>query len=194
MNVLETRQGGRHVELDIDQHVFAVYPRQAVLVTAALDGASNITTVAWSSVLSQKPPLQGIAISPKRHTHDLIKESKKFIINVPTREIISHVVECGRATGRFKDKFTHAGLTPLPSLALGDNGPKRIEECPVNIECIVKSMVVTGDHTLFVGEVVSVSVREDLLQNGLYQPNQFQIPYHLGGHEFTFNEKRVFSF
>jgi flavin reductase (DIM6/NTAB) family NADH-FMN oxidoreductase RutF len=199
--IFMTVKANSHVELDQDkisldlqQHVLLVYPRQAVLVTSKAGNEENIVTLAWTSPLSQNPPLHGIALSPRRHSHALIKESKKFIINIPGRNIIDKVVECGRVTGRNVNKFTKFELTPLPSLGLGDDGPSRIAECAVHVECKVKEIVETGDHTLFIGEVVSCSVNSELVKNGLYIPNKIEIPYHLGGHQFCFNEKKIHSF
>jgi flavin reductase (DIM6/NTAB) family NADH-FMN oxidoreductase RutF len=175
------------IKVDIDQHVFLVYPRLSILVTSRFGDAVNIGTVAWSTVLSMNPPMQGIAISPKRFTHELITGSGKFIINVPSRAIIKQFALIGRTTGRTVDKFTETGLTPIPSLAWGDDGPPRIAECPVHVECEVRETITFGDHTFFAGEVVVCSANEKLIKNGLYQANKFEIPYHLGGHEFTFN-------
>lgn len=180
--------------LDVQQHVLLVYPRQVVLVSSRLGNEENIVTLAWTSPLSRNPPLQGIAVSPKRHSHALIKESKKFIVNIPNRKIINKVVECGKTTGRNVNKFEKFDLTPLPSLNLGDDGPSRIAECAVHVECEVKDMITTGDHTFFIGEVVSCSVNSELVKNGLYLPNKIEIPYHLGGHEFCFNDKKIHSF
>ncbi|MHA1371587.1 MAG: flavin reductase family protein, partial [Promethearchaeota archaeon] len=118
------------IEVDLNQHVFLVYPRQCILVTSKHEDDVNIITLAWSTVLSHNPPMQGIAISPERYSHDLIKQSRKFIINIPTKDIIQQVVNCGRVTGLITDKFRQFGLTPLESIAFGKNGPPRIAECP----------------------------------------------------------------
>jgi flavin reductase (DIM6/NTAB) family NADH-FMN oxidoreductase RutF len=150
--------------------------------------------MAWSTVLSTNPPMQGIVVSPKRYTHKLISESGKFIINVPSRAIIQQVVKTGRMTGRTCNKFEETKLTPMPSLAWGDDGPPRIAECPVHVECEVRNAIDIGDSTLFAGEVVACSANKELIKNGLYQPNQFEIPYHLGGHQFCFNNLKIHSF
>ncbi|MHA1791417.1 MAG: flavin reductase family protein [Promethearchaeota archaeon] len=182
------------VIVDLDQHVFMLYPRQTILVTSRHEDTINIISVAWSTALSQRPPLHGIVLSPKRLSHDLIKKSRKFIINVPKRDLINEIVACGRSTGRVTNKFKQCGLSSLPPLALGDDGPPRIGECPVHIECLVKDMLDIGDHTLFIGEVVACSADAELVKNGIFQPNMFEIPYHLGGHQFTFNSKKIYSF
>ncbi len=183
------------VAIDPEQHILMVYPRQAVLVTSGTSTNANITASAWSTPLSIRPPLQGIVISPKRLTHRLILEHKKFVIAIPTREIIKQVIDCGRTTGRTMRKFEEFDLTPLAPLSLGHDGPPRIAECPVNIECVLRDTIDIGDHTMFVGEVVAASSdKEHVTADGLYIPNQFEIPYHLGGHEFTYNNLKTYSY
>lgn len=182
------------VDVDIDQNAFMVYPRQSVLVTSRYGDDVNIVTVAWTTVLSFKPPMQGIVLSPQRYSHELIAKSKKFIINIPDRNIINQVVQCGRSTGRLINKFAEIDLTPLRSIALGEYGPPRIAECPVHVECEVKQAIDFGDQTLFAGEVVACSANANLIKNGIYQPGLFEIPYHLGGHQFEFNNLKIYSF
>nr|MDO8116267.1 flavin reductase family protein [Candidatus Sigynarchaeota archaeon] len=192
---LELSKLPEKVVVDVEQHVFMVYPRQSVLITSGSGSNANITTAAWSTPLSCKPPLQGVVISPKRLTHQLISEQKKFVIAIPSREIIKQVIDCGRSTGRTKRKFEAFNLTPLEPLALGHDGPPRIAECPVNIECELRESIVVGENTMFVGEVIAASSdKEHVTPDGLYIPNQFEIPYHLGGHQFTFNNLKTYSY
>ncbi|NMC04569.1 MAG: flavin reductase family protein [Candidatus Lokiarchaeota archaeon] len=180
--------------VSIDQNVFMVYPRQSVLVTSAHDGKVNVAAIAWTTVLSCKPPMQGFVISRQRYTHQLVSGSKKFIFNIPDRSIITQVVKIGSITGRAVSKFKQVDLTPIPSLTWGDDGPPRIAECPVHVECEVRQAIDIGDSTLFAGEVVSCSANAALIKDGLYQPGLFEIPYHLGGHDFVFNNLKIHSF
>ena len=182
------------IDVDLDQNVFMVYPSMSVLITSKFKNEDNILAVSWTTVLSCKPPLHGIVVSPKRHSHELISKSRKFIINIPSKKILHQVVECGKQTGRNISKFEVCSLKRIPSIAFGEHGPPRIEECPVHIECEVTQEIGFGDHTLFVGEVKACSADSNLVKNGIFTPNQFQIPYHLGGHEFCLNEKRTHSF
>jgi len=50
------------------------------------------------------------------------------------------------------DKFELAGLTPGSSVVVK---PPIIQECPVNLECIVRHRIPLGSHDVFVGEVVA---------------------------------------
>jgi flavin reductase (DIM6/NTAB) family NADH-FMN oxidoreductase RutF len=51
---------------------------------------------------------------------------------------------------------------------------------------------VYGDHTLFVGKVVACDGRSDILKNDKTDMSQIEIPYHLTGRNFTFNQKDVY--
>lgn len=188
------RDPRKKVELDLEQHVFLAYPRQTLLVTSRHGQDVNVATFAWSTVLSIRPPLHGLVITPRSFSNTLIQASKRFIINVPDKALIKKVVAIGGVTGREVDKFAAYGLTTLPPLALGEDGPPRIAECPAHVECVVKDVVPTGDHVLLVGEVVACSVDERLVKGDVYMPNQFEMPLHLGGREYCFNSLKKQSF
>jgi flavin reductase (DIM6/NTAB) family NADH-FMN oxidoreductase RutF len=58
------------------------------------------------------------------------------------------------------DKFATVGLTRLPASVVK---PPLIEECPINVECVLKTVIEMGDHDTFVGEVVAVHADQELL-------------------------------
>ncbi len=135
-----------------------LYPSRVVLVTSIdSEGMPNIITLAWTSILSSNPFMVGISIASKRHSHKLISESKEFVMNLPTIELEKQVVICGTKSGRNTDKFKETGLTPINSEKVS---PPRIKECYAWLECKLVKSVETGDHTLFVGEVVASGERE----------------------------------
>lgn len=45
-------------------------------------GKHNIITLAWAMPTSINPPLIAISISPRRHSHALIEETKEFVVNI----------------------------------------------------------------------------------------------------------------
>ena len=68
---------------------------------------------------------------------------------------------CGVRSGRDLDKAKELGLTLLPADGL-ETAP-RVDGAPVSLHCKVKQVLELGSHDMFLGEVVSVSVRKDLL-------------------------------
>ena len=106
------------------------------------------------------PPMVGIAINPLRYSYRLIEDSGQFVVNIPTKDILREVDFCGTTSGRDVDKFSRTGLTPEAAEKVK---PPLIRECPVNLECAVKSKLTLGSHHLFVGEVVLVHVDKDIM-------------------------------
>lgn len=63
-------------------------------------------------------------------------------------------------SGKEVDKFSITGLTPEPAEKVR---PPLIRECPVNIECVLKKKIPLGVHHLFLGEIVSVHLDQNVL-------------------------------
>jgi flavin reductase (DIM6/NTAB) family NADH-FMN oxidoreductase RutF len=129
-----------------------------VLVTTSWHAKANVMPVAYAVPLSFKPPLVGIAVHPSRHTHDMIRFSEEFAINVPGRSLIHHVQYLGSVSGQELDKFE---LTKLPTFRARKVEAPLIEGCVGYIECGLEDALRIGDHTLFVGRVVAASVDDE---------------------------------
>lgn len=136
-------------------------PSSVVMVTATTaDGAANIITLGMYMPISHTPPLICIGIAPQRYSHDLIAESREFVVNIPSIDLAEEMHLCGTTSGRTIDKFTETGLTPIPAQCVT---PPRIQECRGHLECRVVQTHPCGDHTLFVGHVVAASVDTSVL-------------------------------
>ncbi|MBD3213880.1 MAG: flavin reductase family protein, partial [Candidatus Lokiarchaeota archaeon] len=113
-------------EISKTKHLRLLHPRQVILCTCKDEKHDNIITLAWSMIVSRNPPIVAISVSPKRYSHNLIKKSKGFTINVPTKKIISEVYYCGSHSGRNIDKFKETDLTRLDGIKIDC---PRIKEC-----------------------------------------------------------------
>ena len=63
-------------------------------------------------------------------------------------------------SGRDEDKFAACNLTPVRANHLD---VPLIAECPVNLECRVKSVTPLGSHDMFLAEIVGVDIDEEYL-------------------------------
>jgi flavin reductase (DIM6/NTAB) family NADH-FMN oxidoreductase RutF len=135
-----------------------------VILVTCQDGESkpNIITIAWTGVVNSQPPMIGIAIQPIRYSHAIIRTSGEFGVNIPTKNLLHAVDYCGTISGRNVDKFKMTGLTPMATQRI--KAPL-IQECPVNLECLVRFFLTLGMHDLFIGEIVSVHVDEQALDS-----------------------------
>ena len=86
---------------------FLLLPRQTVLLTC-LDkenNKTNIITIAWATPVSHNPLIVAVAISPRRYSHNLVKDAKEFVINIPDINQAEDSNWCGRKSGSKYDKF-----------------------------------------------------------------------------------------
>lgn len=172
----------KKIEVDSSAAYRLLHPRQVVLVSCVdKDGRANIITLAWSMPASINPPLIVIGIAPKRYSHQLIEETKEFVVNIPTMGIVKGALLCGRRTGRTCNKFEEAKLTASPAKKV--QAPI-IQECVAHLECKLRQQITTGDHTLFVGEVVASYANEEVF-NGKINLEKAKPIYHLGGDDFV---------
>ena len=135
-----------------------LYPLPAVMVSVAdKDGKPNIFTVAWTGTVCSNPPMVSISVRPERSSYHCIEETGEFVINLTTKELTKAADFCGVRSGRDVDKFAEMNLTPWPGQKVS---VPQIAESPVSLECRVTQKIELGSHTMFVAEVVSVSVDE----------------------------------
>lgn len=159
-----------------------LYPRNVVLVSCMKEkDKANVITLSWCTPTSFHPPMVAISIGHERYSHKLIEENKEFVVNIPTMDILKDVLLCGRTTGKTSDKLAKTRLTPLPAKRVK---PQIIKECVAHIECIVIQQIKTGDHTLFVGEVLTAYSNEGVF-NGSFALTKVKPIYQIGESEFT---------
>jgi flavin reductase (DIM6/NTAB) family NADH-FMN oxidoreductase RutF len=167
-----------------------LHPMHTVLVSCVgKNGKPNVTTIAWAMPTSVNPPLVAVSIAPQRHSHALIAESQEFIINVPTLELLQSVYACGSFSGRSFDKFKKAGLTPIPAKKV--KAPA-INECVGHLECVLRDQITTGDHTVFVGEIVKAYANPGVFTERYALENARMI-YHAGGNNFAVLDPKIYK-
>ncbi|MFP3985807.1 MAG: flavin reductase family protein [Candidatus Bathyarchaeia archaeon] len=159
-----------------------LHPMHTILVTS-VDKAekANIITLAWAMPTSINPPLVAISVRPTRHSHKLIEETREFVVNIPIMEIAKEILFCGRRSGKNYDKFIETKLTPLAAKSVKT---PIIKECIAHLECTLTQTFTTGDHTIFVGEVVEAYADEESFQEE-FDSRKAKLVYHLGGNKFA---------
>lgn len=140
-----------------------LYPVSVVLITAGI-AAPNVMTCNRIASCSAEPPRLAISVRPMRFSHALIKQTREFVVNIPSPGQQRLTDYAGVVTGRKEDKIEIAKLNLAPSSFVKT---PLLAECPVNIECVVEHEIELGSHTMFIGLVKAVHVEEALLdENG----------------------------
>jgi len=151
------------------QFIGLMTPTPALLITSvSAVGRSNIISIAWATPHSHTPPLVGVAVHRERYSHTLISRTGVYGVNVLPLSLSKAIQYCGDVSGADVDKFKGAGLTAIPGKVL--NVPM-IEEAIGRFECRVTDVLATGDHDLFVAEVVFAEAREDRFERGWIEEN-----------------------
>ena len=148
-----------------------LYPLPAVLVTTrGRDGKDNIITVAWTGTVCTNPPMLYISVRPERYSYQALKETGEFVVNLTTEAMARETDFCGVRSGRDLDKFERTGLHK------GEASLVRapiILESPVNIECRVREEILLGSHSMFLADVVHVTVEDAYMdQKGTFHLEQ----------------------
>ena len=135
-------------------------PVPVVMVTSrGKDGKDNVFTVGWVGTVCTKPPMLSISVRPERLSHKYISETMEFTVNMPTSKLTKAVDYVGVRSGKTVDKIKEMNFT----MKEGTNvSSPYIDECPVSIECKVKTVLQLGTHDCFIGEVVGSHVNKNL--------------------------------
>jgi len=110
-----------------------------------------MTATAVCSV-SLEPPLVMACMSRSAATHGAVEASGVFALNilpVDARDLAQ------RFASTSVDKFS--GLRTLP----GDSGAPLLADALAHCDCEVEDAVAAGDHTIFIGRVLSARSRDD---------------------------------
>ena len=135
-------------------------PVPAVLVSCGTVEKPAAITIAWTGIINSDPPKTYISVRPSRNSYDIIKESKEFVINMMPSSFVRQVDYCGIKSGRNEDKLAKMKLIPQESNIV--KAPQ-IAQCPISLECKVTDILPQGSHDMFIAEIVSVNINEDLI-------------------------------
>ena len=107
--------------------------------------------------ITSKPPTLAVSINKENYTHEFIKESRSFVVNVLDRDTEMVFIgrfgfKCGRDIEKF-DGIKHR-LSQLGNPILEENSI-------AFLEVRVDKEVDAGTHTIFIGEVVDADIISD---------------------------------
>lgn len=135
-------------------------PVPPALVTVGNMEKHNVLTIGWTGILNTKPPKTYISVRPERFSYPIIKETGEFVINLPTADMVSSVDLCGVRSGAKIDKFEHCKFTAEDGVRVS---VPSIAQCPISIECKVTDSIPLGTHEMFVADIVSVRVSDEVI-------------------------------
>ena len=168
-------------------------PVPAVMVSCGREGETpNIITIAWTGIVNSNPPMTYISVRKERFSHDIIADTKEFVINLTTEELAFATDWCGVKSGRDFDKFREQKLTPVTSEKVSCPS---IGESPLSIECRVTEVKELGSHDMFLAEIVSMTAQEELMdENGELHLEKAGLMAYSHGHYFPVSSREIGRF
>jgi flavin reductase (DIM6/NTAB) family NADH-FMN oxidoreductase RutF len=167
----------------------AIGPRPiAFASTVDADGNPNLSPFSFFNVFGVNPTT--LIFSPSRRgrdnttkdTYENVKMVPEVVINVVTFDIVNQVSLASTEYARGIDEFSKAGFTKIPSVKVR---PPRVKESPVQIECLVRQIIETGDGggaaNLVICEVQVMHIDETVLaDDGLIDQQKIRLVGRMG--------------
>lgn len=168
----------------------AVGPRPIALAsTIDEEGNPNLSPFSFFNVFSANPPIaifspaRRVRNNTTKHTLDNAKATKEVVINIVNYDIVQQMSLSSTEYGDGVNEFIKSGLTPVESETIK---PFRVKESPVQLECVVKEIVETGQEggagNLIICEIKMMHINESVLdENGKIDQNKIDLVGRLGG-------------
>jgi len=141
-----------------------VVPRPIAWVSSlSADGVVNLAPHSFFNVASARPPMVMFTSVRAKDTLRNVLATGEFVVSMATVPLLEAV---NNSSARFGSDQSEAaaldiGLEPSRRVA-----PPRVAASPVAIECTLNRTVVLGDSTVVIGEVVALSVSDEVLVDG----------------------------
>lgn len=167
----------------------AIAPRPICFAsTMDKDGLPNLSPFSFFNLFGSNPPT--LIFSPARrvrdntikHTLENIYATKEVVINVVNYAMVQQASLSSCEYPKGTNEFEKAGFTPIPSEKIK---PFRVKESPVQLECIVKEVIETGNEggagNLVICEPVLIHINDDILDGkGGIDPHKIDLVARMG--------------
>ncbi|MGC9318320.1 MAG: flavin reductase family protein [Armatimonadota bacterium] len=147
------------IQVSADEAMGKKYPEWVILVVARDgEGKPNVMPAGWGMVCSGQPRLVCVSVALTRYTHRCIEETGEFVFAWAGEGQAQLVEDTGSTSGREIDKFDEFDI-PVAEPAV--TGVPLLAGAAINLECSLWKGYPSGDHTIFVGEVVAAHLPEE---------------------------------
>ncbi len=143
--------------IDIFREASRYLTTSVALITTTGSSGPNVMSAEWTFQVSYRPMRLIVLVGRDEMTHENLSKSKEFGANFLSDDQAALANLAGHYTGREVNKLSsqifqtyHAEKIQVPM----------VSGCFLNAECKVVQVLETGDHTMFLGEVVNVKFDE----------------------------------
>jgi flavin reductase (DIM6/NTAB) family NADH-FMN oxidoreductase RutF len=149
-----------------------IIPRPIALVTTVnAQGVVNAAPFSMFNMLGEEPPIVMISLNKResgevKDTAANILASGEFVVHLVDEAIADQMHRCGAHYPPDVSEVEVVGFSTAPSIAIK---PPRIAEAPVSLECTLFEKVETASRHIFIGRVLWMHARDDLIDLERYR-------------------------
>jgi flavin reductase (DIM6/NTAB) family NADH-FMN oxidoreductase RutF len=176
----------------------SIVPRPIAFVsTKSTNGILNLAPFSYFNGVCSKPPT--IMFAPARRGYDgltkdtlnNIRDTKEFVVNLVSEEIVEPMVACATDYDKEIDEFKISKLTPVDSHKISS---PRVKESKVSYECELHTIVEIGKAEpgagfVVIGTIVMFHIEDDVYKDGRIDLKALNPIGRLAGNSYT----RVFD-
>jgi flavin reductase (DIM6/NTAB) family NADH-FMN oxidoreductase RutF len=149
------------MELPWGSEISSKFITNVGLITSNGPFGTDVMAFEWTHHVSYRPGLLAVCIHPDKATHENIKQTKEFGVNLcgTDQSIMSSIA--GGYSGKDYDKIRALEELGFEFFQARSIATLMIKGAAANIECKLSTEIRLGDHTEFVGEVVEATDNPD---------------------------------
>jgi len=166
-----------------------IVPRPiAWITTQSSSGVVNVAPFSCYTMVSSTPPMIGVNIGRKaglrKDTANNINELGEFVVNVADEDLLPPLHE---SAIEYDADTSEVELLGLETLASESISVPRLAAVPVSLECRLYSVIPFGQAgaEFYVGEVLTVHVRDEIIHNGKIDTKKLRPICRLGGPNYA---------
>jgi flavin reductase (DIM6/NTAB) family NADH-FMN oxidoreductase RutF len=153
------------------------------------DGNANLSPFSFFNVFGSNPvtlifsPARRVRDNTIKHTLENCHETKEVVISMVNYAMVQQMSLASCEYPKGTSEFEKAGFTPVKANKVK---PFLVKESPVNIECIVKQIIETGQEggagNLIICEMVAMHINDEVLNEAQQiDPNKIDLVARMGG-------------
>eukprot|EP01105_Mastigella_eilhardi_P007150 TRINITY_DN18602_c0_g1_i1.p2 TRINITY_DN18602_c0_g1~~TRINITY_DN18602_c0_g1_i1.p2 ORF type:complete len:182 (-),score=56.88 TRINITY_DN18602_c0_g1_i1:92-637(-) len=155
--------------VDWTQHPLSKVLNPVAVLTVKDGNHHSGCTVGWLCWTSAFPPMVCVSVAPERNTYGMLQNTKVFGLSYLHNSQIKLAGQFGYFSGRDQDKFAKSCGEPQNEYFESQHsGIRLFTNAVAAYECKVVNVVKTGDHDLFVAEVVHCYVSTNDAKQSLH--------------------------
>ncbi len=141
-----------------------VVPRPIAWVsTRSFEGVGNLAPHSFFSVACARPPIVSFTSVGRKDTLANVVATGEFVVNLANHPQLDRVNNSSASFGPGIDEAQALAIPMEPSDRVR---PYRVTESPASLECTLHSTIELGDSVLVLGNVIAITVLDEVLVDG----------------------------